>query len=138
MSMVIPYLPPEGNAAAREWISRGKAAFVKSYQVHPGACRNCQDIGVIYLVRTESGPYKTFVPAGKGQVVAWYDGNEQFGKGWYLISDTLAYECPECKKMSVKQPTRDYDTYIPIKELAARMQALKRPKKQAEMPEVEE
>lgn len=96
MTTVTPYLPKLGIIAAREHIRAGKPAFVRAFERTPDGCPNCQGVGIVFLVRAESGPYTKFVPNGGAKVVCWYDGDGQYGKGWYLIMDTLPYVCPEC------------------------------------------
>ena len=94
---VAPYLPKEAIATAQAHEKTGHAAFVKAYdKAHsPLACPNCQGMGFVHLVLTKSGPNSSPSPGG---VLTWFDGNERYGKGWYIIERTLQYDCPECKK----------------------------------------
>lgn len=100
MTTVTPYLPKLGVIAAREHIRAGKPAFVLAFERSQDGCPNCQDLGFVILVRADSGPYTRFIPNGRTEqgdkVVRWFDGDEQHGKGWYLVMDTLMYICPEC------------------------------------------
>lgn len=92
---VTPYLPGEGKAAVQVHERNGHPAFVKAYErsANPLACPNCQGVGMIVLNLAASGPFKS----PPGGVITWFDGNEKYGKGWYVIDKTLAFECPECK-----------------------------------------
>ena len=123
MTLVTPYLPKHGMIVAREHIRSGKPAFVRAYERVADGCPNCQEFGFVLLIRAESGPYTKFVPSGKDQVVCWFDGDAEHGKGWYLIMDTLAYPCPKCGG-NLQQDYQDGKSNNPaVKQLAERMRA---------------
>jgi hypothetical protein len=103
MSYVTPYLPQAGIDTARNWARSGKQYFVKAFEQANGECRNCQGNGVVYLVLAESGPHGHPMV---GKVLTWYDGDGQTRKGWYVIGDTLAFVCPECK--GLRHETGEY------------------------------
>ena len=94
---VTPYLPKEAEADAQAWQRSGKAAFVKAYeQAHNQlVCPNCQGVGFVMLNLASGGPFSS---PPSGGVITWFDGNDRYGKGWYRVEKTLAYDCPECKK----------------------------------------
>ena len=123
MTLVTPYLPKHGTIVAREHIRSGKPAFVRAYERVEDGCPNCQEFGFVLLIRAESGPYTKFVPSGKDQVVCWFDGDGEHGKGWYLIMDTLAYPCPKCGG-NLEPDYQDGKGNNPaVKQLAERMRA---------------
>jgi len=106
MTFITPYLPKEAEDYARDWMRQHRQpAFVLAFE-NPGplsilVCPNCQGVGVLYIVLSESGPWKA--PGNQKTVSRWYDGDGQFGKGWYYISQTLAYKCPKCKNEAGNQ-----------------------------------
>ena len=129
MTFVTPYLPKLGVITAREHERSGKATFIKAYEFSADQCPNCQGMGIVWLIRTDSGPYTKFVPSGAWdnhgnlKIVTWFDGNERFGKGWYLIMDTLAYPCPKCGG-NLQPDYQDGKGNNPaVKQLAERMRA---------------
>jgi len=95
MTYITPYLPKIGEMAAQAWLNQNKPCFIKAYHRHEGECPNCQGMGIVFLIRCDGGPYRS--PSMKA--CTWFDGNGQFGKGWYTFTpaDLLAYECPKCK-----------------------------------------
>ncbi len=100
MSNITPYVPKNIERTAMDWMrGRNQPAFVLAYE-EPGplsipVCPNCQGVGVLYVALAESGPWKA--PGNVKTVSKWFEGNGQFGKGWYSINQTIAVECPECK-----------------------------------------
>lgn len=91
---VTPYLGKEVLTAIGKY--RGHA-FVKAFPPQDEAtvsCRNCLDLGYIYVVFCKDGPFKT--PAAFG-VSTWYEGGPRAGKGWYKIDQTIAFSCPMCQ-----------------------------------------
>lgn len=93
---VVPYLPQDAQFVAKSWIEGGKPAFVLSFEQNLEACPNCQGNEVVYLCLAEAGPYK--LPPVTRKPIRWFDGDGNFGKGWYIIKSTAAYRCPECSK----------------------------------------
>ena len=93
---VTPYLPAEATAAVKAHERGGHPAFVKAYEQARNqlVCPNCQGVGFVMITLTEAGPYSS--PSSSG-VITWFDGNEQWGKGWYRVGKTLTYDCPKCK-----------------------------------------
>lgn len=93
---VTPYLPQEARMAAQAHERLGHPAFVKAYDKssNPLACPNCQGVGFIILNLAKAGPFKS----PPGGVITWFDGNEKYRQGWYVIDKTLAFDCPECHK----------------------------------------
>ena len=93
---VAPYMPGEARVAAQAHERTGHPAFVKAYEksTSPLACPNCQDVGAVMLTLAKAGPFKS----PPGGVITWFDGNEQYGQGWYVIDRTMQFDCPECAK----------------------------------------
>jgi len=94
---VAPYMPGEARVAAQAHERTGYPAFVKAYEraTNPLACPNCQDVGAVLLTLAKAGPFKS--PPSNG-VITWFDGDERYGKGWYVIDRTMQFDCPECAK----------------------------------------
>ena len=92
---VTPYLAKDALAIARKWeAERRMPVLILAYDNIPGTCPNCSGIGLLYMKLTEKGPIGT--PGDAKSVYTWFDGNEQFGKGWYKVSDTMVFTCPKC------------------------------------------
>ena len=94
---ITPYLPKDALAEARSWAAQNKAVFQKVMpQSKNGSCPNCSGTGLVMLQFASKGPFKT--PPGGKDVVTWFDGDGAFGKGWYIVAQTIPYACPECAK----------------------------------------
>jgi len=95
-SIISPYLPKDAERAVREWTAGGKPAFVKAmeHSFTEAGCPNCGGGGIVYVVFCDKGPILS-PPAGK--VGTWFDGDGRYGRGWYVVSRTDGYTCPECK-----------------------------------------
>lgn len=93
--LITQTLPPAAVAAAKNWEkSRGMPAFLQAYQPYPNSCKFCQGVGFIYLKLCSKGPYQSTISTK--DPVTWFDGNERYGKGWYIIAETMAFECTSC------------------------------------------
>lgn len=94
---VTPYLPRDAIIAAQAHERTGHPVFVKAYERADNelACPNCQGVGFIVLNLAKAGPFKSPPPTG---VITWFDGNERYRAGWYVIAETLQYDCPECHR----------------------------------------
>lgn len=104
MTFITPEFPPEAYTMANNW-SRAKSmpAFAVVVEMTGLAeklcrCKNCADLGMIYLRLPGRGPFPSPVAGG---AITWFDGNERFGKGWYVIEQEQAFVCPACAR---KQP----------------------------------
>lgn len=95
--LVTPYLPEDGKATARAHEKSGLPAFIKAYEksINPLDCPNCQGMGFVLLTLASAGPYNSPLPH---RVITWFDGDDRYRKGWYLIDRTLQFDCPECRK----------------------------------------
>jgi len=94
--IVTPYLPADAQREARSWMASGKPAFIKAPErnwVEDG-CPNCGGVGCVYVVFAARGPLHS-PPAS--EVGTYFDGDGQYGKGWYVVDRTMGYTCPECK-----------------------------------------
>ena len=97
MTLKTPYLPNEAKNIAREWMREHKQpAFVVAVNHDYGGltCPNCNDIGGVYLKLCSAGPYQT--PRSHTAVFTWFDGNETYRKGWYIVKEMMTFICPEC------------------------------------------
>lgn len=93
---IAPYLPEEAKEKFREWQLKGKIAFQKVVPQRKDAdCKNCQDIGYIYVSFARAGPFKAPVRTSGDWVISYFDGDESAGKGWYIVR-TQAFLCPAC------------------------------------------
>jgi hypothetical protein len=91
---VTPYLPPKAKNDLDAWKRQGKTALVTAYEKspHPHACSNCQGHGNVLVSFFSGGPLRGSV--GGTKRAAWL---ELEGKaGWYVIEQTVGYECPAC------------------------------------------
>jgi hypothetical protein len=87
---------------ARQWVKdHNMPVFVLALdrcndpKLHIPACPNCDGMEMVYIRLAEAGPYKT--PGSGKNISTWYDGDGQYGKGWYIIDRTIGFECPHCK-----------------------------------------
>ena len=70
-------------------------AFVRVLRHDPdAACQNCAGYGVILISFCKYGP--SDAPLTNRKASTYFSGNGHFGKGWYLIEQTLAIACPRC------------------------------------------
>lgn len=102
--IITPYLPKDAEVAARTWMrDKKQPAFIIAidHTASTLACPNCNDLGAIYLKLCKSGPYQR--PISEKIAYVWYEGDSNFGKGWYVLDNTLAFACPECKGIA-RQP----------------------------------
>ena len=90
----------------REWEkAKGKPVFVRVFrQSEDGSdCKNCAGAGRIYVSYCAKGPWDapSIVFSGRGankkaMPMTWFDGNGIYYKGWYVIEETVPYDCPRC------------------------------------------
>jgi hypothetical protein len=94
---ITPYLPQVGINTARNWIkSHQMPALVLAFDVQPNTCKNCGGNERVYLRLCGKGPYRsTFL---NKKPFTYFDGNGQFGKGWYTVDMTEIFDCPACVK----------------------------------------
>ena len=99
--LVTPYLPKDGSVIAKNWVrEHNKPAFILAYdhcddpKLHIPTCPNCNGVGFVYLYLADAGPYPA--PSAGNKVVKWYDGDGQFGKGWYTVDKSIGFLCPKC------------------------------------------
>lgn len=103
---ITPYIGAEGQRRIRFWEkSENAPAFVRALasQADSG-CRNCADYGVILISFCKYGP--SSLPLSHKKASTYFPGNTRFGKGWYLIEQTLGISCPACKDRRSKQARR--------------------------------
>lgn len=92
-NFVTPYLAAAAKHTVNNWQRQTKMpALVLAFDQAPTGCRNCSGIGKMFIRLCNAGPFQA-PPHG---VITWYEGNGQFGKGWYVVEDTIILECPEC------------------------------------------
>jgi predicted RNA-binding Zn-ribbon protein involved in translation (DUF1610 family) len=109
MTYITPYPPNDAIVAARNWMrEHNQPVFILAMNqnldptLHIPTCPNCDDVGFIFLRLAKAGPLK--VPGSLAEVSTWFDGNGQFGKGWYIIEKTLSFDCPECSGRKIMAP----------------------------------
>lgn len=91
---ITPYLPAQAKMDIESAKAKGMKIFQRVVPITSNVeCRNCADIGFVYVSHCKAGPFKT-PPNG---LSTWYDGGPYAGKGWYVIKDTFSYPCPECQ-----------------------------------------
>ncbi len=93
--MVTPYLPVAAMSEIQSWLSQGFAVFHRVVpQVNGAGCKNCGDLGVLYVTKCKIGPISS--PRYANKSIVWFDGDGRAGKGWYVIDETIAYDCTNC------------------------------------------
>jgi len=93
MTHIIPYLTSTIKDDIAAW-SGPKFLWVID-QSENARCKNCGDVGYVYVTFCEAGPFRS--PPGTRKPIKWYDGGPDAGKGWYIVGETRAYLCPHCK-----------------------------------------
>jgi len=95
---ITPYLSDAAKEGVRNWERNHKMpVFAFAFDHATGnACKNCNGIGGVYLHFIKAGPYSS--PSIAKSVVTWFDGDGVYGKGWYVVGETMAFPCPECEK----------------------------------------
>ena len=97
MKLITPYLPQAAENIIASWErEHRKPAFIVAVEHHPKwlGCQNCNGIGVVYLRLCNAGPYQA--PRSSNTVYTWFDGNECWGKGFYIVKETMGFVCPKC------------------------------------------
>ena len=101
--IITPYINDSETKLAQTYMRTHKQpVFVMAVDLddrYSGYCRNCAGIGFIYVRMMRAGPFKD-VPTTK-DIITWFDGNEYFGKGWYIQGNTMSLICPHCKGGSI-------------------------------------
>ncbi len=93
---VTPFVGADGQRRIRFWEQHERGpAFVR---VITGGeevrCPNCADYGVVLISFCKYGP--TEMPLSQKKPSTYFSGNQRFGKGWYMIEQSLGLECPTC------------------------------------------
>ena len=95
---VIPAYPNSAFKFVERKLEDGRRIFSRPMPQNASSeCKNCVDLGQIYLSVARAGPF-THVPGHrKGESLTWFDGDGKSRKGWYIIVETLAFSCPWCQ-----------------------------------------
>jgi len=96
---VVPDLPLQAKMEVRAWRKENKHndAFHKVIeQLDVARCRNCGDYGQVLVSFTKAGPFRDVPNHKRGEVITWFDGDGESGKGWYVVVMTKSYECHHC------------------------------------------
>ena len=64
-------------------------------------CKNCNGFGKVMMKFCSAGPFPN--PISPKEVVTWFDGNGVYGKGFYVVEETRAFNCPLCSGQSSRQ-----------------------------------
>jgi hypothetical protein len=98
--MIVATLPDRAWKEIGAWVNSGKLAVHRIIQEKPLAhCKNCQDEGYVYVSYLGSGP--SMQPVTTAVPCTWVDKSEMNGAGWYVIENTIAYECPRCHDLRI-------------------------------------
>jgi hypothetical protein len=96
---ITSYLPTEAHEVAAEWTAK-KPSYRVLHRIVPetkaARCRNCQDLAYVMISLCRAGPFRYVPSHGKKDTILWSDGGEGMGKGWYIIANTISFECPHC------------------------------------------
>ena len=93
-SPITPYLPPTARNEIAAWKASGRTAFIRAATPLPNVqCKNCADLGYVYVTFCRAGPMKRVPGSG---IAVYYDGGADAGKGWYVVDHTKAFACPHC------------------------------------------
>ena len=97
---ITPTLPTKANFDIATWRGRGKYhnAFIRPLvQIDGALCKNCVDDGHVRVSYCRAGPFASVPNHKAGETLTWFDGDERSGKGWYIIQNTVSYDCPLCR-----------------------------------------
>lgn len=103
---IIPDLSFVAKQQIKSWRSEGKynQAFYRALEQLPNVkCKNCGDTGFVMVSFTRAGPFNSIPGHKPGEVLAWFDGNENAGKGWYIVTKTISYPCQHCEANNKKE-----------------------------------
>lgn len=96
--LITPYLPEAAKIDIAEWKAKGKRVFQRVPEQNRNGqtrCRNCGDLGAVYVSFIKAGPFDR-VPSSK-KPLTYCEGGHLVGKGWYIINRTKGYDCPHCE-----------------------------------------
>ena len=97
---ITPTLPQKAYTDIANWKMKGKyyIAFICALMQADGVhCKNCVDADFVMVSFCRAGPFAR-VPNHKiGETMMWFDGSELAGKGWFIIKQTVSYDCPLCR-----------------------------------------
>lgn len=102
---ITPDLPQVALNDIKDWRSKSKFnnVYHRVVEQSPIArCRNCGDTGFILISFTRAGPFEDVPNHKVGESITWFDGDEQCGKGWYIITNTISYDCHHCERSRAK------------------------------------
>lgn len=97
---VTPDLPNEAVKSVTNWKSESKfnnAFFRVIEQTSEAICKNCGDAGFVMVSFTRAGPFQDVPNHRVGETLTWFEGNQECGKGWYIITNTISYKCHHCE-----------------------------------------
>lgn len=103
---ITPDLPRGALMEIKEWRSGSKYnnSFYRVLEQTPVAvCKNCGDSGFIMVSFTRAGPFDTLPNHKAGETITWFNGNEQSGRGWYIVVRTISYDCQHCDRLRAKK-----------------------------------
>jgi len=104
---ITPYLGKDIQYKISNARKMGKTVFIKAFpELATASCRNCGDMGYVYVDFCKAGPFP-FPPSSGKAIITWFDGNQYTGKGWYIKDDTFpsAAPCPHCKIAEMNNAT---------------------------------
>ncbi len=104
---ITPYLPQEAEEDIRNWRAKDKPAMQRVLPESSHAqCRNCQDSQFVLVSFCKAGPFNQVPGISRGETLTYNDQGP--GIGWYIVKQTLSYECPHCAgkpyELGVKGP----------------------------------
>ena len=126
---ITPDLPREAKIQIKSWRSEGKynKTFHRILEQYPNAhCKNCGDVGFIMVSFSRAGPFDSVPNNKSGEVLTWFDGNDEAGKGWYIINKTLSYPCQHCEASSKKQDAPRDTTLVKPETIGAELGGVRR------------
>ena len=118
MTFITPALPEQALRRGAAWEREYKMpvfARVLEQVTDPAACKNCAGAGIVYLSFASDFLYDTPKIVAQSKAVGekaerktsykpltYFEGNERFRKGWWVIAETAVFNCSFCEGKGTK------------------------------------
>lgn len=107
---VTPSFPDHAMRRGAAWQREHRQpVFARVFAKSADGCKNCCGSGLVYLSFASAFLHDSprIIAAGKSigekgerkikySPTTYFDGDGEFGKGWYAIDETVPFDCPLC------------------------------------------
>lgn len=109
-NFIVPAFPEHAMRRGAAWQrEHHQPVFARVFEQEGHGCKNCCGTGLVYLSFASAflhdnpkvvATTKSIGDKGEKKVVnhpiTYFEGNGEFGKGWYAIDETIPFDCPRC------------------------------------------